>query len=168
MNIKSIIFLLLIVAEYILALKLPSNFSADFIQTIDSNGKKLIYKGKIFFKNPKILWQYTYPNEKYIWISDKIYIYEPDLYQVTIAKKPDFTLTNILKNAKKINNNTYETKLKDKEVYFIYDKTLKKLWYKDEIGNLVTIKFKNQKDEKLNNKLFIPYYPNDVDIIYQR
>jgi len=165
---KSIILIVLILIEYIFALKLPSNFSADFIQIIDSNGKKLIYKGKIFFKNPKILWQYTYPNEKYIWINDKVYIYEPDLYQVTIAKKPNFTLTNILKNAKKIKDHIYETKLKNKTIHFIYDKTLKKLWYKDEMENLVTIKFKNQKNKKLDDKIFIPNYPQDVDIIYQR
>jgi len=154
--------------QFILALNLPKSFSADFVQTINSNGKKLVYKGKIFFKNPKILWKYTYPIKKYIWINKKVYIYEPNLYQVTITKKPDFTLTSILKKAKKIKKNTYEAKLKDKKIYFIYDKTLKKLWYKDEMENLVTITFNNQKDKKLDNKIFIPIYPKDIDILYQR
>jgi len=163
---KKIIFLLFF--NFLFAIPISENFSANFIQTINSNGKKLIYKGKIFFKNPKILWKYTYPNEKYIWISDKVYIYEPDLYQVTIAKKPEFTLTDILKNAKKIKNNTYKTKLKNKTVYFIYDKTLQKLWYKDNLGNLVIIKFSNQKAKNLNPEIFIPNYPKDVDIIYQK
>ena len=163
---KKIIFLL--VFNFLFALAIAESFSTNFIQTINSNGKKLTYKGKIYFKNPKILWKYTYPNEKYIWIIDKVYIYEPDLYQVTIAKKPEFTLTDILKNAKKIKNNTYKTKLKNKTVYFIYDKTLQKLWYKDNLGNLVTIKFSNQKAKNLNPEIFIPNYPKDVDIIYQK
>ena len=162
------IILLLFLLKFSFALTIPNSFSANFIQTINSNEKILTYKGKIFFKNPKILWKYTYPNEKYIWINDRVYIYEPDLYQVTISKKPEFTLTDILKNAKKIKDHTYKTKLKNKTVYFIYDKTLKKLWYKDELGNLVTIKFTNQKEKNLNPDIFIPNYPKDVDIIYQR
>ena len=163
---KKIIFLL--VFNFLFAITISESFFANFLQTINSNGKKLIYKGKIFFKNPKILWKYTYPTEKYIWINDKVYIYEPDLYQVTIAKKPEFTLTDILKNAKKVKNHTYKTKLKNKTVYFIYDKTLQKLWYKDNLGNLIIIKFTDQKEKKLNPKIFIPDYPKDADIIYQR
>jgi len=168
MNLKKLIFITLVLINSMFALNLPNNFSANFVQTINSNGKKIVYKGKVFFKNSKILWQYTYPNEKYIWINDKVYIYEPDLYQVTITKKPDLTLTKILKNAKKIGHNTYETEFKNTKVYFIYDGTLKKIWYKDEVGNLVTIVFKNQNNLKLDNDLFIPTYPKDVDIIYQK
>jgi len=163
---KKIFFL--VIFDFLFAISIPNNFSANFVQTITSDGKKLTYKGEIFFKKPNILWKYTYPNEKYIWVKNKVYIYEPDLYQVTIAKKPDFILTKILKKAKKFKKNIYKTKLKDKTVFFIYNKTLQKLWYKDNLGNLVTIKFLNQKEKKISPKLFIPKYPKDVDIIYQR
>ena len=155
-------------AVFLNALNLPSNFEADFIQTINSNGKNLLYKGKIYFQKEKIFWHYLYPVEKYIWINDKVYVYEPDLIQVTISKKPKFNLQNIIKNAKKIKQNEYETVIDKKKVYFVFEKTIKKLWYKDKMDNLVTIVFNNISLKKLNPSLFIPKYPKDVDIIYQR
>ena len=36
------------------------------------------------------------------------------------------------------------------------------------MDNLVTIKFYNQKQKELNSSIFIPKYPKDVDIVYQR
>ena len=150
------------------ALNLPSNFEANFTQTITSQDKKITYKGKIFYKNGKILWKYSYPVEKYIWINNKVYVYEPDLYQVTISPKPKFTLQNIIHNAKHLKNNLYEAKINDKKIYFLYDKTLKYLKYKDKMDNLVEINFSNQSTKELNSTLFIPNYPKDVDIIYQR
>ncbi len=160
--------LLLFFLMSLYAIKLPNNFEANFTQTIVDNNKKLVYKGKIFYKNSKILWKYTYPAQKYIWITNKVYIYEPDLLQVTISKKPKFTLENIIKNAKKIDKNTYKALIDKKEVIFNYDKTLKFLRYKDQMDNLVTIKFYNQKQKELNSSIFIPKYPKDVDIVYQR
>ena len=150
------------------ALNFPSNFEANFTQTITSQDKKIIYKGKIFYKNGKILWKYSYPVEKYIWINNKVYVYESDLYQVTISPKPKFTLQNIINNAKYLKNNLYEAKINDKKIYFLYDKTLKYLKYKDKMDNLVEINFSNQSTKELNSTLFIPNYPKDVDIIYQR
>ena len=150
------------------ALSLPQNFQADFIQTITDNNNKITYKGKIFYKKGKILWKYSYPVNKYIWILNKVYIYEPDLYQVTISKKPDFNLNTLLHNAIKIDNNLYKAKVDNLEVYFKYDKYLEYLKYKNKMDNLVEIKFFNQKTSPLKEELFIPNYPKDVDIIYQR
>jgi outer membrane lipoprotein carrier protein len=56
--------------------------------------------------------------------------------------------------------------VEDKKIYFIYDKTLKKLFYTDELGNKVEIKFFNQKNSTDKN-IFKLSFPNDVDIIYQ-
>jgi len=159
---------ILFLTVFLNALSMPSYFQADFIQTIRSEGKKLIYKGKIFYHKNKIFWHYTYPVEKYIWINKKVYVYEPDLIQVTISKRPEFTLQNILNNAKKIKNNEYETVINNTKVNFVYNKTIKKLWYKDKMGNLVEINFSHQSTKELNSSLFIPKYPKDVDIIYQR
>ena len=150
------------------ALNLPKNFEANFTQSIINENKKIIYKGEIFYKNGKILWEYFYPVKKYIWIKDKVYVYEPDLLQVTISKQPKFTLTNIIKNAKKIQKNKYIATINNKKIVFTYNKTLKELHYKNEMDNLVTIKFYNQKEKEINDSLFIPKYPKDVDIIYQR
>ena len=161
-------FIIVLLFSYLNALSLTNNFEANFTQTINSNGKKLFYKGQIFYKNGKILWKYSYPVKKYIWINKKVYIYEPDLMQVTISKKPKFNLENILKNAKK-EKEFYMTKIDNKKVYFIYDKTLKSLHYKDDAGNLVTIDFSNTSTKSIEDSLFIPTYPKkDVDFIYQR
>ncbi|MEO1923990.1 MAG: LolA-like outer membrane lipoprotein chaperone, partial [Nautiliaceae bacterium] len=141
-------------------------FKSDFNQTIISDNQKLIYKGKVFYKNKQILWKYIYPEKKYIWVKDKVYIYEPDLMQVTITKKQNLNLQNILKHAKKIKNNLYETNLDNKKIYFIYDKTLKKLYYTDEMGNKVKINFYNQSNE-VNDSIFKPKIPDDTDVIYQ-
>ncbi len=164
---KHLIFTLVLLFSYMNALTLPNNFEANFTQTINNNGKKLYYKGKIFYKNDQILWKYSYPVKKYIWINEKVYVYEPNLMQVTISKRPKFTLQNILKNAKK-EKNFYVTKINNKKVYFVYDKTIKSLHYKDDAGNLVTITFSNTSTKPLKTSIFIPTYPEDVDFIYQR
>ena len=160
--------LLLIFLITLYGLKLPNNFESNFTQTIINKDKKIIYKGKIFYKSGKILWKYTYPVEKKIWILNKVYIYEPNLMQVTITKKPTLTLNTILKNAKKIKGNLYKTTINKTTVYFTYDKTLKTLKYKNKMDDLVKIKFFNQKNSNIKDNIFIPNYPKDVDIIYQR
>ncbi|WP_236618702.1 LolA-like outer membrane lipoprotein chaperone [Lebetimonas sp. JH292] len=146
------------------ALNLPKEFKAKFTQYIYSKDKKLTYKGIVILKNNEIYWKYTYPNIKEIWIKDKVYIYEPDLMQVTISKKAKLNLFKILKNAKKLDKNLYVAINNKKEIYFIYDKTLKKAWYTDDIGNKVEIYFK-----KTNKNISIPplNFPKDIDIIYQ-
>ena len=164
---KRIIFILFLLFSYINALTFPNNFEANFTQTINNNGKKIYYKGKLFYKKGQILWKYFYPVKKYIWINKKVYVYEPNLMQVTISKRPKFTLQNILKNAKK-EKNFYIAKINNKKVYFIYDKTIKSLHYKDDAGNLVTITFSKPSVKPLKDSIFIPTYPNDVDFIYQR
>jgi len=160
-------FLFLLIFTISFALNIPSNFKANFIQTIKSDNQEIKYKGEIFYKNGKILWKYTYPTEKYIWMLNQVYIYEPDLYQVTVTKRPKFNIENILKNSKKVKNNLYETTINNKKVKFIYDKFLKELSYTDEVGNKVKIVFSNFSTNELNNSLFVPTFPDDVDVIYQ-
>ncbi len=162
---KFIILILVSILSY--AITLPKQFSADFIQTITSDKKTLTYKGKVFYNQGNIVWKYTYPYKKIIWIEDKVYIYEPDIMQLTITKRKKNTLSDILKNSKKIKNNLYKAEIEDKKIYFIYDKTLKKIFYTDEIGNKVEVNFFNQKNST-PLKIFEVHYPKDVDIIYQK
>ncbi|EDM23844.1 hypothetical protein FE773_05985 [Caminibacter mediatlanticus TB-2] len=157
---------IMIMTLYSFALTLPNKFSSEFIQTINSNDKNLTYKGKVYLNNNEIVWKYIYPNNKIIWVKDKVYIYEPDLEQLTITKRNKLSLRDIVKNAKKIKNNLYFSKVENKKIYFIYDKTLKKLYYKNNIGNKITIKFFNQKND-VNKSVFKINLPKDIDIIYQ-
>jgi len=149
------------------ALTLPKYFSADFTQKIYSDSKVLTYKGKIYTDSKNVFWKYTYPNEKEIWINDKVYVYEPDLLQVTVSKKPEFSLFNAVKNAKKIKDGEYEATVDNKKVYFKFSKTLQKAWYTDDVGNKVVIIFENQSDKKIKKELFTPRFPKEIDVIYQ-
>ena len=151
----------------IFALNLPKFFSASFTQTITSKEKKITYKGNIYTNSKNVYWKYIYPNAKEIWITNEVTVYEPDLLQVTISKKPKFNIFSLIKKAKKIGKNTYEAKIDGKKVTFIFDKTLKKAWYKDDVGNRVEIDFYNQSDKKIDPSIFKPKYPKDVDVIYQ-
>jgi outer membrane lipoprotein carrier protein len=161
-NIRKLFILLTVIN--LSAIEIPKIFIAKFTQNIYQNDKKLTYKGIVILKNNQIYWQYNYPTLKKIWIKDKVYVYEPDLMQVTILKRPSLNLVKILKNAKKVKDNLYETEMNKKRIYFIYKKTLKKIYYKNEIGNRVEIYF-----TPLNKNLSIPKmnFPPDIDIIYQ-
>ncbi|GAB6044806.1 hypothetical protein JCM11957_04040 [Caminibacter profundus] len=158
--------LIIFFMKLLYGIELPNEFSAKFIQTIKSNDQNLTYKGQVFYKKGNIVWKYNYPTQKIIWIEDKVYIYEPDLLQVTITKRKKLTLEDILKNSKKIKNNLYISQIDNKKIYFIYDKTLKKLYYTDDIGNKVEINFFEQ-NKKTPKEIFKINYPQDIDIIYQ-
>jgi len=149
------------------ALNVPKYFSADFVQKIHSDKSVLIYRGKIYTDSNSVFWKYTYPNEKEIWINKKVYVYEPDLYQVTISKKPEFNLFAALKKAKKLKKSEYTTKINGKTVHFIFDKKLENAWYIDDVGNRVEISFLNQNTKKIPEGIFQPKYPKDVDFIYK-
>jgi outer membrane lipoprotein carrier protein len=153
-------------AVFSFALTLPKTFSADFNQTIKSDNKTLHYKGKIFYKNGNLVWKYTYPYKKTIWVKDQIYIYEPDLMQVTIMPRKNDTLKELLKKAKKISRNLYMTEYKGKKYYFVYDKYLRKLYYNDDMGNKIEIVFYDFKPNA-PSKVFKLNFPNDVDVIHQ-
>jgi outer membrane lipoprotein carrier protein len=158
------IFIFFLLIYNLFALNSPKEFNAKFTQYIYSKDKKLTYKGIVILRNNQIYWQYNYPTLKKIWIKDKVYVYEPDLMQVTISKKPKLNLFKILKNAKKLNQNLYVAINNKKEIYFIYNKTLKKAWYTDDLGNRVEIYF-----TRFDKNLSIPplNFPKDIDIIYQ-
>ena len=164
-NLKLKILLLMVINLH--ALNLPHYFHAKFTQKIYSDKKTLTYKGEIYTDSKQVFWKYTYPNTKEIWINDKVYVYEPDLLQVTISKKPKLNLFEAIKKAKKTEKG-YIAKIDNKTIHFIYDKTLKKAWYTDDIGNKVVINFKDVSTKKINPEIFTPKFPDDVDIIYQR
>lgn len=150
------------------------SITADFNQSVQTeDGKKIFYSGKIYAKVPDLmLWHYKEPIEKKIWINfSKVEVYEPNLIQVTIynnSSKDNFF--KLLKDSKKIDNNTYIKHFNDKDIYFKVSKDmLNKIFYKDKIDNLVEIKFFNQKtDTNINSNIFIPTYPEYIDKIYAK
>ncbi len=156
---------------FLFGITLPKEFSATFSQNISSDKKSLKYRGILYYKNGDIVWKYVYPYKKTIWVLDKIYIYEPDLMQVTIADKKGVNLINLIKKAKKIGRYTYESDFNGIKYYFeLMGKKVKypvKIFYKDKMGNKIVINF-HKTVKKVKNTIFKLNYPKDVDFIYQR
>ena len=167
---KHIILILFIVFSYGFELKYKS-FESDFNQSVKSDNKVIKYEGKVFINNNLVYWHYTKPIEKKIWATlDKIYVYEPDLEQVTIyTKNKNDDFFELLKTAKLIKKDIYMKEYDNKKIYFKVDNNLvKKIYYKDKIDNLVTLDFYNISPKNFKLDLFMPKYPKYVDIIYAK
>ncbi len=167
---KKILVLFLTILSYGLEIKYKE-FSADFNQTVKSENKIIKYNGQIDVDNNLVFWHYTKPIEKKIWATlTKIYVYEPDLEQVTIhniAQNDNFF--TLLKTAKKIKDNLYMKNYDNKNIYFVVqNQMITKIYYKDKIDNLVTLNFYNIKPQKFKIDTFTPKYPEYVDIIYSK
>jgi len=141
---KYIASLFLIVSLFGFNLKYK-NFSAEFNQSVKSEDKTINYEGKLYIKNSLVSWHYQKPIEKTIWttLDNKIYIYEPDLEQVTIynsSKQDNFF--KLIESAKKVEKNLYLKKYDGKNIYFkVKDGMISKIYYKDKIWYFVKFKF---------------------------
>jgi len=168
---KQLFFILITIYSFGFQLKY-NKFVSDFNQSVKSENKTINYEGRVFVNNKLIFWHYTKPIEKKIWVtlSDKIYIYEPDLEQITIyntSKKDNFF--KLIKSAKKLKNDLYVKNYNNRKIYFeTKNNLIKKIYYKDKIDNLVTLNFYHIKKKDLNLSTFIPKYPSYVDIIYAK
>jgi outer membrane lipoprotein carrier protein len=168
---KQLFFILLSIYAFGFELKYNS-FISDFNQSVRSENKTINYKGKVYVNHELIFWHYTKPIEKKIWVTldNKIYVYEPDLEQVTIyntSKKDNFF--KLIRSAKKIKDNLYLKEYDNRKIYFETNNGLiKKIYYKDKIDNLVTLNFYNTQKKDINLSKFTPKYPSYVDIIYAK
>jgi outer membrane lipoprotein carrier protein len=75
----------------------------------------------------------------------------------------------MIKNAKKINNNTYMAIYKDSKFKIkTKENKIESISYKDELENNIVISFKNQKqNEKIEVSEFKPKIPLDYDVIQE-
>jgi len=167
---KYILILFLVVFSFGFDLKYKS-FQSDFNQSVQSDNKTIYYSGKVYIQNSLVFWNYQKPIIKKIWATyNKIYVYEPDLEQVTIyntSKNDNFF--ELIKTATKIKKNLYLKEYNNKKIYFVLeDGMIKKIYYKDKIDNLVTLNFYNIKPKKFDLTTFNPKYPQWVDIIYSK
>jgi outer membrane lipoprotein carrier protein len=147
------------------------SFQADFKQIVtDDKGAKLLYSGRIKAMRPQYaLWEYLRPVNKSIYVvGRKIIVIEPEIEQAIIRNAPyDFDFFKILKSAKKVSENSYETFVEENEYIIKTDKNLiSSISYKDEFDNSVEIIFDNQKQNaSLSKKDFAPFIPKDYDVI---
>jgi len=148
-----------------------NSFTANFSQTIvDDKNKTLSYSGLVEASKPYFaLWSYKKPIQKDVYIlRTKVMIVEKELEQVIIKNlDSSFNFFSMIKNAKKISNNKYIAKFKDKLFTISTNKhTISAISYQDDFDNNITIKFKNQKiNKKIDLEVFDPIIPLDYDII---
>lgn len=148
-----------------------NSFEADFTQSItDEKNKVLNYKGHVLALKPQnAVWNYTFPVKKDVYINKyNVTIVEPEIEQVIIKRiESSFSFFNMIKNAKKIADNTYQAYYKNSKFVIVKDKgSIQSISYLDEFENSVKITFKNQiVNKKIDTKLFTPKFSLDFDII---
>jgi len=147
--------------------------SSEFKQTItNEENSKIVYNGSFYATTKaKALWIYKKPIEKKIYFSQKrVVIIEPELEQAIITNLDNTpNITEILRGAKKISNDIYQTSYNDIQ-YTVKIKSSKidTISYKDKLGNSVKIELLNQSTNTfLDNTLFVPSIPKDFDVITQ-
>ena len=146
-------------------------FSADFNQSIqDEHNKTITYIGHMESKRPNLArWRYDKPIVKTLYIyNDIVTIIEPDLEQAIVKRlNKNIDIFQIMKNAKKIDENSFEADYNDQKFLLTYKKALlSTIVYSDELDNTVTIIFSSQKNNiDLNDSIFKAVIPEDFDIV---
>jgi len=148
-----------------------TSFEADFQQKIvDDQNKTILYYGHIVAKKPQYaLWSYTKPIEKNVYIlENQAIIVEQELEQAIIKKiGKNFDFFTLIHNAKKLSKNKYLARYNNTSfIIQTENNTIKRISYKDEFENSVTIEFTNPlKNRKIDMKIFKPRIPEEYDII---
>ena len=147
--------------------------SSEFKQTIkNEENSKIVYTGSFYATTKaKALWIYKSPIDKKIYFSqNKVVIIEPELEQVIITNLQNTpNLTEILKSAKSIDGDIYETTYEDtKYVIHVKNKQIEHISYSDKLENRVTIELFNQTlNTFLDDSLFKATIPDGFDVVTQ-
>lgn len=147
------------------------SFKANFTQDVtDDKNTTISYNGYIQAQKPQdAVWNYLMPIKKDVYISRfNVTIVEPEIEQVIIRKiESNFDFFKLIKNAVKVNENTYFASYRKANFVIKTDKKLiESIIYKDEFENDVVISFKNQKQNiKIDDSVFIADYPADFDVV---
>ncbi|PLY05148.1 MAG: cell envelope biogenesis protein LolA [Arcobacter sp.] len=147
------------------------SFRANFVQTVaNESGKTIEYKGKVFIKNNrKVLWKYETPIIKNVYVLENIAIVdEPELEQaIYTTLENSIDMIKLLKNAKKIEENKYQTKLYNIDyIISIKNDKINSLSYTDELANKIVISFLDaEQNIEIEDDLFNFLAPDFYDII---
>ena len=150
-----------------------NTISSEFKQTIvNEENSKIVYSGNFYATTEaKALWVYKSPIDKKIYFSqNQVVIVEPELEQVIITNLQNVpNLTEILKSAKSVDTNTYETTYEDiKYVIHVKGDNIESISYSDKLENRVTIELFNQTiNSFLDDSLFKATIPKDFDVVTQ-
>ena len=149
------------------------SFKASFVQVIVSNSQnKIEYTGDVFIKKSgKILWKYKTPVVKNVYINnDYAVVDEPELEQAIYTKlDSEINIIKLLNNSKKVNENSYTTKIEDVDYLIKTSKTdgkISYIKYKDKLENDVEIKFSNVvQNGEIQDEIFKFNVPANYDVI---
>ena len=168
---KYLIITILFFTQVYASLDSINSFEADFTQSVtDEKNKVLVYSGHVIASKPqKAVWNYIKPIEKNVYINAySVVIVEPEIEQVIVKRiKSNFDFFNMIKNAKRIKENTYEASYKN-TIFTIISKNslIQSVLYKDEFDNNIKIIFKKQiQNKNIDDKKFIPDIPMEYDVI---
>ena len=168
---KYLIITLLFFTQGYASLDLINSFEADFTQSVtDEKNKVLVYSGHVMASKPqKALWKYIKPIEKNVYINAySIVIVEPEIEQAIVKRiESNFDFFNMIKNAKKIKEETYEASYKE-TIFTIISKNslIQSIFYKDEFDNNIKIIFEKQiQNRDIDDKIFVPDIPLEYDVI---
>lgn len=146
-----------------------TSLTAKFSQTIVTDDGSNIYSGDLYIRGGSILWAYSKPVKKNIYINhNKIVIIEPDLEQATIAKMGEnINFLKILNKTVKSKSKTYSGELKDGTKYlFSKNKTGYMVSYKNSIGDRESVQFSNIVfNKKIARNKLTPVIPHNYDIL---
>lgn len=146
---------------------------AAFIQQIvNDQNQSITYKGTLYVKQPNlILWHYSSPIEKSIYISrHNVTVYEPELYQAIIFdQRKELDPVQIFKESKEVSKTKRLSVFNDREITIIHNADkVEKILFRDKVDNTVTIEFETyEKNIELNESLFIFKPEEGTDIIRQ-
>ncbi len=155
-------------------IKVPKSFSANFTQLITNpKGKKIKYRGKIYFNAPDNLkWIYKSPTKKEVCSQyGEVVVIDHDLEQASYYSiDKGFNLSKVLKRAKHHKNNLYVTNYKGKYYTIVLNKKgqVNQIAYKDNLDNKVNLMFTNLKyrNKPLPNSKFICARPASYDSVH--
>jgi outer membrane lipoprotein carrier protein len=136
-------------------------YEANFIQSITNPSNKVIkYYGTVALKQPnKMLWSYTQPIKKYVYMNNQnIIIDEPELEQAIYTKlENEINLLEFL-NEPDLVDDKYKLEFNGEKLISIF--------YTDQMDNKIMIKLSNIKiNNKIPDQLFQFFAPLDYDII---
>lgn len=168
---KKLLLLILLCTALLADFDTVEHFESEFTQSVTSSeGKEIVYKGKIFAKQPFfIVWKYITPVPKEIFIqNNEMVVYEPELEQATYSElKESIDFLNILKQAEKVEEGLYKTRFRETDYFVRVDENNhpKMIFFKDRLENRIDILFDNSViNGDIDPSMFTFIPPEGIDL----
>jgi len=128
-------------------IRIPTAFSADFLQKVSNEKKKtILYRGKVMMSTPSSLkWIYRKPTDKEVCSDGKrVVVVDHDLEQASFYRmEKKFDLAAVLRKARHYKENLYVAEYGGKNYTIAVDSKgrIEQIAYRDDLDNVVNIRF---------------------------